>query len=355
MSSASNAFPPFVRRALIFIGLAVLAVLLAALLWYTFHVFLVIFAGVLVGIFLYSLSQTLARWLPLSYPYCLALVVIVLVCGFGAFFYFLVPNLAERMLRLSSQLEDAVNHLLEQVRQWPWGRQFLDQLPEQGELFSGKLSLLSIAGNVLGTVFEAAVGVVVILFLGFYTAATPGVYRYGILVLVPPDHRPRAADVLGDLRITLWRWILGRLFSMAVIGVANAIGLWLMGIPLPIAIGVISGLLTFLPNIGPILATIPPALLALEQSPMMVIYVVLFHIVLQGVESYLLTPLVQRHEVSLPPALTISAQVLMGVWAGILGLAMATPLAAALMVLIEDLYVRDVLRDYQGSRLPHEK
>lgn len=187
--------------------------------------------------------------------------------------------------------------------------------------------------------------IVVIFFLGIYTAATPAIYRRGLVKLVPPAHRERASEVLSDLRVTLWRWILGRLFSMSVIGVATAIGLWLMGVPLPITMGVIAALLTFVPNIGPVLSVIPPLLLALPQGMMLGVYVVLFYLVLQLVESYLLTPLVQRYEVSLPPALTISVQLLMGVLAGILGLALATPLAAATTVLVKDLYIHDVLQD----------
>ena len=132
---------------------------------------------------------------------------------------------------------------------------------------------------------------------------------------------------------------------MIIIGVLTAVGLWLLGVPLALTLGLLAALLTFIPNIGPILAVVPAALLALLQSPTRALYVVLLYLGIQTVESYLLTPLMQKRTVSLPPALTIFAQVLMGILVGRIGLVLATPLTAALFVLVKMLYVEDILGD----------
>ncbi len=342
------------------LGLVILAVLMGTIVWRAFDVLLVIFAGILLGVFLYSLSHKVSDYLPIGYAWCLALVMVLSFGGMAVLLYFLVPHVADRISQLTQQLGDAVGQIRQQLQQSSWGQQLLGQTPSLDGMLSGQpgegersaqegqAGILSTIGTVFQTTFGAIVNVVVIFFLGIYTAATPAVYRRGLVKLVPPVHRDRAREVLSDLRLTLWRWSLGRLFSMSVIGVATAIGLWLMGVPLPITMGMIAALLTFVPNIGPVLSVVPPLLLALPQGMMLGVYVVAFYLALQLAESYLLTPLVQRHELSLAPALTISVQLLMSILAGALGLALATPLAAVVMVLVNDLYIHDVLQDLES-------
>src|SRR5690606_34972277 len=149
-------------------------------------------------------------------------------------------------------------------------------------------------GGALYSITEAFAALVVILFIGIYIAVNPQLYRRGIVLLVPPDRRPRAEQVLDRLADTLWWWTIGRLASMSIIGVFTTIGLWMLNIPLPIPLGVVAAILTFVPNIGPVVAVIPPVLLAFTQGPLTALYVVIFYIVLQLLESYLITPLIQQ-------------------------------------------------------------
>jgi predicted PurR-regulated permease PerM len=130
-----------------------------------------------------------------------------------------------------------------------------------------------------------------------------------------------------------------------VIGVLTALGLWLLGVELALTLGLLAALLTFIPNLGPVLALVPAVLLALMHSPTRALYVTLLYLAIQTVESYVLTPLVQRRTVSLSPALTITAQVALGVLLGGLGLVLATPLTILLLVLIQMLYIEDTLGD----------
>jgi predicted PurR-regulated permease PerM len=132
---------------------------------------------------------------------------------------------------------------------------------------------------------------------------------------------------------------------MAVVGFLTAVGLWVAGIPLAFVLGLIAALLSFVPYIGPIASVVPAALVALAESPTKVLYVFIIYGVVQLLESYLITPLIQERAVSIPPAVLISAQVIMGILAGAIGVLMATPLAVVLIVLVQMLYLADVLGD----------
>jgi predicted PurR-regulated permease PerM len=128
--------------------------------------------------------------------------------------------------------------------------------------------------------------------------------------------------------------------AMTVVGVLTWLGLWLIGVPLAVVLGLIAALLAFIPNIGPIIAAVPAVLLALSEGPTTALLVVGVYVAVQSLESYVITPLIQQEQVSLPPALIISMQLLMGVLFGILGLALATPMAALGLTLIREAYVK---------------
>ena len=149
--------------------------------------------------------------------------------------------------------------------------------------------------------------------------------------------------MLHEVHEVLRWWLLGKMVAMVLVGTLTTIGLWLLGIPLPVALGVIAAMLTFIPNFGPVLSAIPALLLAFVASPMSAVYVGLLYLVIQTVESYLITPLIQQRTVSLPPALTVLAQVGMGVLFGVPGIVLAAPMAAMAMVLVTKLYIEDRL------------
>lgn len=195
------------------------------------------------------------------------------------------------------------------------------------------------------TTFSVVANFFIFLFIGLYLAADPRLYRNDLIRLIPMNGRGRAREVIDAVGDTLRWWLIGKLVSMAVVGVATVVGLWLLDIPLALTLGLLAALLTFIPNVGPILALLPAALLAFLISPIHAVYVILLYVGIQVVESYLFTPLLQKRTISLPPALTIFTQVIFGVIVGSLGFVMAAPLAAAIMVLVNTLYVEDALQD----------
>lgn len=335
----------FVKRALFTTGIAAAAVCSLVLLVYAAEVFLLIFAGVLVAIFLRSLSVPLARATRMPHALALTTVVLTLSALFAAAAFFAAPSVAEQFDSLTSTIPEFIHKAQGKIEEYAWGRRLLEKA-QQTEMVKETPGLLKGAGSAFSSIFTSAANLVVILFIGLYGAIEPALYKRGFLSLFPQSRRARISEVISEATDTLKWWLIGRLFGMAVIGVSTAVGLWLMDVPLALTLGLIAALLTFIPNIGPIIAAVPAVLLGLTLGVDKALYVVLLYVGIQVVESYLLTPIVQRKTIELPPALTLAAQVLFGVLLGGLGLALATPIVAATVVVVRGLYVEDVLGDH---------
>jgi predicted PurR-regulated permease PerM len=210
----------------------------------------------------------------------------------------------------------------------------LHDMPALGQLLASRPGLFGKITGVLSLGFDVGIQAFSVIALGAYLAARPELYVRGVARLFSPRYRARIAGAMGELGVTLGWWLTGKGMSMALIGALNGTGLWLLGVPAPIALGLITMFFTFIPNFGPLLSLLPAALLALTIQPMLAVYVTLLHFGIQFVESYLVTPLIQQRTVALPPALTLGVQLLAGVLAGPLGLVLAAPLAAVGMVLV---------------------
>ena len=195
-------------------------------------------------------------------------------------------------------------------------------------------------------------GLIFALVIGIFLAADPALYRTGFLNLFPRAKQDRMEEVLDELGFTLWWWLLAQLATMASVGLLIGIGLALLGVPLSGTLGLIAAILSFIPSLGPFISVIPAILLGATISPIMVLWVVLLYGGVQTLEANLLTPLIQQRAISLPPALILGAELIMGLLLGGAGLMFATPLAAVALVLVNMLYIQDVL--HQPGSLPSE-
>jgi len=204
-------------------------------------------------------------------------------------------------------------------------------------------------GATLKSVFATSLGLVVnslvIFFVGLFLAVAPEKYRDGVVVLFPPSRRERTRELMNGMGDTMWYWLLGRFGSMLVTGAGAAIILLVLGVPMALTLGVLTALLTFIPNIGGFLALVLSALCAIPLGGSTVLMVIAGYLLMQLIESYVVTPLIQQQQVSLPPALLIFFQALLGVLFGILGAAVASPLLAAGKFLIQEAYIKDVLEN----------
>lgn len=216
---------------------------------------------------------------------------------------------------------------------------------EVGAVNSVSGKVFGLLGKVSSTSLGATMNVAFILFVGVFLAADPHFYRDNVVRLFPTAQRSRVTAILNMLEATLFSWLRGRAATMVITGTGTSIVLWILGVPLALTLGIITGLLTFIPTIGSFLALLLCVLVALSQGPSTVAWVVVFYAILQFVESNVITPLIQQHHTSVPPPLLLTSQLMMGVLTGFLGVLIATPLMACLIVLVRETYVVDVLGD----------
>jgi predicted PurR-regulated permease PerM len=219
-----------------------------------------------------------------------------------------------------------------------------------GETIGDRISagVTTIAPHVFGFVgstIEAIAYLILVLFTAVYLAVKPDLYERGLMHLFPHPMRARTQRVLADTATVLRKWLLTQLIAMILLGTAWAVALSLLGVRAAFALAVIAGLLEFIPTIGPTLAVVPALVMALADSPAKAASVLICYLVIQAIESNVIMPLLMQGRMDLPPALTIGAQALMTVAFGFLGLMVAVPVLATVMVPIRRLYVENVVGD----------
>jgi len=195
----------------------------------------------------------------------------------------------------------------------------------------------------LSSTVAVVAGLVLILVLSIYIGADPDTYHDGLMKLFPRPWRNRAGEVLTAMSVALRKWLVTQLIAMVVIGVVSTVVLLVLGVPGAVPLGVIAGLLEFVPTVGPIMSALPAIAMGFVESPEKALAVLIAYIAIQQMENYLLIPYLMREGVDLPPALTIIAQALMALIFGFLGLLCAVPVLAATMVAVKMLYVQDVV------------
>lgn len=333
------------KRAAVVWAVGLLIILLIVGVGYAIDVLLLAFAGVLFAILLRGLSDFLSTHTGMGEKWSLAATVLLLMVLVTVGAWLLIPSIAEQTDELRQTLPKSVELLEGQVKRYEWGRWMLEKAPESAELIPRRLDLFRrITGVVSGTL--GAIGIVVVIFFtGLFFAIQPRLYTEGIVKLVMIRKRARAREVIGQIGAELQWWLIAKLTAMLFVGGLTWLGLWLLGIGMPLTLAVLAALLTFIPNLGPIIAAVPAVLIALLDGPATAVWVVVLYIAIQTIESYLLTPLLQQQAVSLPPALTITTQLVMAVFVGAIGLALATPLTVMVLVLVRSLYVQDTLGD----------
>jgi predicted PurR-regulated permease PerM len=342
----SMAAPPMsmtvaARNVLIAVGLGALALLI----WAGRDVVFLLFFGLLVGIFLSAPTGWLVgRGMKRSW----ALALVVLACsGVTTVLILLVgPLVAEQLVTLGRDLppvlDRAIDWLDARYRSVAGSmgrpvegigdrlrRQMLDQT---GRLIAGPFPILN-------TVLGALAGTFMVLAVGIFTAARPQLYRDGFLHLIPPAHRARVADAIERAGTSLHWWMIATALSMLLVAVITFAGLSLLGVPGALALAVIAGALQFVPIVGPVLAAVPMVAAAITVSPSTGFWVVLFYLTVAQLESNFITPWIMQRAVHLPAALTLLSEALLGAVFGFLGLLLAVPILAIVLVAAKTLYV----------------
>lgn len=334
----------FLHDAISLVAATIVALVLIGLLWYLIDVLFLVFAGVLLAVFLRAPTDWLSRRTGVGAGPALAIVLALLTALLAAGAWWFGNRLADQAVALSQTLPQTFESLRTRLEAHAWARPILHELTPRG-LLSGRLHVLGGGLSVINASFGVAANLVIVAFLALFFAAQPQLYVRGFLHLVPHAARERVHEVLRVIGGTLRWWVLAQLFLMAVVAVLTGIGLYWLGMPLSLALGMLAGFLTFIPFIGPVLSAIPAVLIALTHGITYAGDIVLLYVGVQSLESYVLEPLVQQRAVYLPPALILMTQVALGVLVGIVGVLFATPFTATALVAVQMLYVHDVLGD----------
>lgn len=339
--------PSFAKRVLINISIVLLIAVMLIIAIYVFDVILLLFGAILVAIFLHGLATLSRRYLRLSQGISVLLVsgILILILTFSV--WLLAPSIAEQVRHLRDELPKSIENVGEYLSRYSWGKLILEQLPTTNEIVNNVniSNFLSRVGGYFSTTIGVITNIALMLLLAVYLASEPRTYIKGFTKLFPQARRKRVREILNEIGETLSWWLIGKGASMLFIGLLTWIGLSILGVPLALTLGLIAGLLSFIPNFGPILSAVPAILLAFIDSPVSALYVLILFIVVQLIESNLVTPLIERQTVELPPALTIVSQLAFAILFGAVGLILATPILAVLMVLVQTLYIEDVLGD----------
>jgi predicted PurR-regulated permease PerM len=376
------------QNELVHAALVVVATLVGLqLLWSARFLILTVFLAILFGLAASRAVDAIASKLPIRRSLLAPLVVFSAVAALALIGTWAGPTLMEQSRELRSKLPEAVGN----VEDWLEVKQpaMLDMIAPRdtaaadsvaapatdpfvepaagvesettsrssgGRLFGAikqrMQGLGSLAFGVLQSTFAVGAGLVLIIFLALYIAMDPGVYKRGLLLLLPLSRRPRIEYLLGELGSTLRTWFATQLIAMVVIGAITTTALALIGVRAAVPLGVIAGLFEFVPNIGPVLSAIPAVLMGFVDSPQTALTVAAVYWAIQFLENNLLIPYLMREQLDLPPALTLVTQVLMAYVFGFLGLFVAIPMLATAVVTVRVLWIGEEEYARSGEEPP---
>jgi predicted PurR-regulated permease PerM len=342
-SAKPNDLGPYLEKLLVTVAVVALAFL--ALKW--LQVFLLGFGAVLVAVLLRALADPIRRRTPLNAPLSLGAAVILMLALIGLAIWFVGAQVAAQVDQLTVVLPKAWIATQAQLSTFPAGQWVLGKLQEaQSDSVASSLSV--VAGR-LGRLTRVGVGaigdLVLVIVAGVYFAAQPRLYRDGFLRLVPTGARERVAQAVEDAAQSLRKWLVGTGLAMIAMGVLIAAGAAMLGLPTPLALGLLAGLAEFVPIVGAIVSAIPGLLLAAPLGSQALIYTLIFYVAAHQFEGHVLIPLIQRRVVKVPPALTLFSVLAFGLLFGPLGVILATPLAVVVLVLVKRLLLREEADD----------
>lgn len=346
-SSATTAGGWWSRRSAQTVLIAVAIVGATAIVVHAAQVLLLLFAGLLFGVFLDALTRLVMRRSRLGRRAALGLVVTLLTLVLAGVGWIVVPRVVEQATRLTEHLPAAWAKVSERVLNGEV------PLPELGSTVRdvGPDLVRPVLRSVSATLtFLAALFVVAV--TGIYAAAQPRLYVEGFVRLLPPDWRDLGREACHESARQLRRLLVGVGVAISTAGVFTGVGLWLLGIPYALGLGLLAALLEIIPNVGPTAAAIPAILLSLAEEEVPWWHVVILYGVVQTVQSYVIQPLVQQQMIEVPPVVLIGSVVLLGWLVGPLGVLMGVPLLVVANVLIRILYLRETLGEQPGRAEP---
>lgn len=346
--------PALAKRTAIVAVVAAVVLGLAVFSWVVSAAWLVLFIAILFAVLLDGMTRLAMRWLHLPRPLGLLLAILLLTACIAGVFAFGGLRVASEAPQLRRSLQNSIQRIQHQLRGSEVEHKLHDIGIGAGKSGSGSTSakampavsaIFSRVQGYLSNSVEVVADLFIVIVAGIYFAAAPGFYIDTVLRLVPERRRDRLRVVAREVGHGLRRWLLGVFVSMLAVGIIAGIGLTLLHVPLAALLAIIATILTFIPYLGTIISTVPALLIALLVSPTTMLYVLLLYLFAHAVEGYVVTPLIQSRTVRLAPGWLILAQLVGGLVAGVFGVLVAAPLLVTVTIIVQLLYVEDVMGD----------
>jgi len=302
-----------------------------------FNVLLMMLAGSLIAVYFHGFGDIIQRWTHWKRTWAMTASLLISFLVLAALLWFIGTKIQVQIAQLSNTLPHTVSTFKAKLSETPIGQKILDSV--SGDKTDG---LMNTVQTFLGTSFGVLGDIYIILLLGVFFTASPSIYKNGILLLVPKPKKELGKHIMNRISLSLKGWLKGMMVSIILITVLISVALTIIGIPMTMVLGFITGILELVPNLGSLLAMIPGVLLALTISTNTAIIVALVYIISQTITANIVTPLIQKKIINLPPALTLVSQLIMGTLSGALGIILAVPLLAIIIILIDELYVKKI-------------
>lgn len=327
----------YIQKVWITTGIVAFAAVSLLLLEATFNVFLLIFAGILIAVFFRGFSGLIQRKTRWNEKICVGISIAGSLALIVGFFWLIGAQVQTQVTELTETLPKTIETVRNRLEGTPLGNEIIDRATSDESI----KNVQAFAGGFFRSTFGVFGDLYVLLFIGIFLTVSPRTYINGMVELVPIKGQDKARRIFQNLGEQLRNWLKGTLMSMFVVFVLTAIGLAIIGIPLWLVLALLAGLLSFIPNFGPILGLIPAVLVGFMQSPQTALWIIGLYMLIQFVESNFITTLIQQKMINMPPALIISAQMVLGALTGSWGLILSTPLTVVVMVLVKQLYIEE--------------
>jgi predicted PurR-regulated permease PerM len=322
----------FITRAFIALAIALLPVLI----WYLFDVILICASALLVSGLLGLGAEPLVRWLRLPPRIALVISTLVIFAVLGGAAYLFGSRMVNELHDVIQRAQSGQGTIANSIQSSDVGREILGHIRNRVDIVGFLPRVFSVSAAFVG-------GIVIAVVAGIFFAAQPRLYLSGLVQLFPPRLRPEADETVQYVGRALRFWLLGQLIQMLLIGGISTGAVWLIGLPSPLALGLIAGLAEFVPLVGPLVSAIPAILVAATQSPHAVVWTIIAYTLIHQAEGRLITPVIQRYMLVIPPAVILLGIVAIGSLFGPAAIPLASPLAVIVFVLINKLYVSDTL------------
>lgn len=348
---------PFLVRTTIVVGVVLAAATVAGGIILLADIAMLTFGAILVAATLRHGGAWIGRWTGLSTFWGFVLLTSALVLATVLVCVLAGPAIVKESQSFAPRFAEALNELRGRLEQTAWAKPLVQRIAnsdvDASRILSGGFVSGAI-GSLFATVNGVIVGMIVVLGASLFMGLDPPAYREPVVRLFPLNRRERIREVFDDTGVVLARWFVGRLVTMIFNGALIAVFLWLLGVPMPWILGLITGIVSFVPMIGSWLAIVPAVIIASPQGLDTMLWIVVAYTIIQHIENLVVTPIVMQQAVQMPPAYVLLVQLALGALTGAAGVAFAVPLLAAVTVIVRRLYVEDVLgepREGHGETL----